>query len=288
MVYSPRELPPPDKLNAPVYQKRHRQEYDVAGLFAVAPCVVTLQCSAVLRRDDLYLKSLDITGFKSFARSTRFEFTPGITALVGPNGSGKSNVVDAIRWCLGEQSARDLRGHRAEDVIYAGSRHVLGAAEVSLTFSASTGESTSPADVTIARRVYRSGDSEYLVDGRKARLRDLLERLRSLGIDGSRHIVVTQGMADALLSAAPIERRSLLEQAAGLSGYRVRRDEARQKLGTTEGNIATIVLVLEELEPRLRSLRRQARAVEDRAEAQEALRSRLHDWFSERWRVASY
>ncbi|HEY8685477.1 MAG TPA: chromosome segregation protein SMC [Chloroflexota bacterium] len=235
---------------------------------------------------NLFLKSLDITGFKSFARTTRFEFTPGITALVGPNGSGKSNVVDAIRWCLGEQSVRDLRGQRAEDVIYAGSRHVLGVAEVSLTFAATTVESSSPAELAIARRLYRSGDSEYLVDGRRARLRDLLDRLRDLGIDGSRHIVVTQGMADALLSAAPTERRSLLEQAAGLSGYRVRRDEARQKLGTTEQNIATIVLVLGELEPRLRTLRRQARAVQDRQEAQTILRGRLHDWYAARWRVA--
>jgi chromosome segregation protein len=229
---------------------------------------------------------LEITGFKSFARSTRFQFTPGITALVGPNGSGKSNVVDAIRWCLGEQSVRDLRGQRTEDVIYAGSRRVLGAAEVSLMFAPSADESSFRGEVSIARRLYRSGESEYLVDGRKARLRDLTDRLRGLGIDGSRHIVVTQGMADALLSAAPAERRSLLEQAAGLSGYRVRRDEARQKLGTTEQNIATIEVVLQEMEPRSRSLRRQARAVQDRAEAQSALHGRLHDWYASRWSAA--
>jgi chromosome segregation protein len=235
----------------------------------------------------LFLKSLDITGFKSFSRSTRFELAPGITALVGPNGSGKSNVVDAIRWCLGEQSIRDLRGQRAEDVIYAGTRQVLGAAEVILTFAPSGVESSSLGDLTIARRLYRSGESEYLVDGRKARLRDLLDKLRALGIDGSRHIVVTQGMADALLSAAPTERRTLLEQAAGLSGYRVRRDEARQKLGTTEQNIATIALVLEELEPRLRALRKQARAVLDREEAQAVLRRRLHDWYAHRWKSAT-
>lgn len=235
---------------------------------------------------DLFLKSLDITGFKSFARSTHFEFTTGITALVGPNGSGKSNVVDAIRWCLGEQSVRDLRGQKAEDIIYAGSRQVLGLAEVSLTFAASENECTSCDEVTVARRLFRSGDSEYLVDGRRVRLRDLMDRLRELGIDGSRHIVVTQGMADALLSAAPVERRSLLEQAAGLSSYRVRRDEARQKLGTTEQNIATIGLVLEELEPRLRALRRQARAVQEREEAQKLLRQRLRAWYIHRWELA--
>lgn len=285
MVYYSRKRTPPDNLNAPVYQKRDRHEYDPVTFFDVVRRPGTLQCSALLRGGDLFLKSLDITGFKSFARSTRFEFTPGITALVGPNGSGKSNVVDAIRWCLGEQSVRDLRGQRAEDVIYAGSRHVLGAAEVSLTFAST--EHETPAEVNVARRLYRSGDSEYLVDGRKARLRDLLDRLRELGIDGSRHIVVTQGMADALLSAAPIERRSLLVQAAGLSGYRVRRDEARQKLGTTEQNIGTIMLVLEELEPRLRTLRRQARAVQEREEAQSIFRSRLHDWYAARWTLAS-
>lgn len=123
------------------------------------------------------------------------------------------------------------------------------------------------------------------MDGRKARLRDVMDRLRGLGIDGSRYIVVTQGMADALLSASPTERRSLLEQAAGLSGYRVRRDEARQKLATTEQNIATMALVLDEMEPRLRALRRQARAVQDRDEAQALLRRRLHDWYASRWKA---
>ena len=234
----------------------------------------------------LFLKSLDIAGFKSFSRGTRFEFAPGITALIGPNGSGKSNVVDAIRWCLGEQSVRDLRGQRAEDVIYAGARQVLGAAEVSLTFSPAREEAPTLSDVTVARRLFRSGESEYLLDGRKVRLRDLTDRVRAIGIDGSRHIVVTQGMADALLSASPTERRSLLEHAAGLSGYRVRRDEARHKLGTTEQNIATIGLVLDEMEPRLRSLRRQARAVQERESAAELLLTRLHDWYASRWQIA--
>ncbi|HEX6508837.1 MAG TPA: AAA family ATPase, partial [Chloroflexota bacterium] len=235
----------------------------------------------------LYLKTLDIAGFKSFARPARFEFPPGIAALVGPNGSGKSNVVDAIRWCLGEQSMRDLRGQRAEDVIYAGPRQILGRAEVSLTFSPSEGAPATGEEVTVSRRLFRSGESDYLIDGQKARLRDVLDALRGIGIDSSRHIVVTQGMADALLSASPAERRSLLEQAGGLGAYRARREEARQKLATTEQNIATIEAVFQELEPRLRVLRRQARAVQDRDEARTLLRSGLSDWFAARWSTLS-
>lgn len=246
-------------------------------------CALTTMCHSPQRSVLLFLKSLEIAGFKSFARPVRLEFSRGITGFVGPNGSGKSNVVDAVRWCLGEQSARDLRAQRAEDVIYAGPRKVLGAAEVTLTFESEPGDDFPRAELAVGRRLYRSGESEYLLNGQKARLRDLTSALRLLGIDSSRNLVVTQGMADALLSASASERRGLLEQAAGLGPYRERRDEAKQKLATTTQNIATIEVVLAEMEPRLRLLRRQARAVQDRDEARSALRERSRDWFSWRW-----
>ncbi|MGI8967730.1 MAG: chromosome segregation protein SMC [Chloroflexota bacterium] len=228
----------------------------------------------------MFLKSIDISGFKSFARPTRFEIPAGITALVGPNGSGKSNVVDAIRWCLGEQSMRDLRGQRSEDVIHSGARRSLGSAEVHLTF---TGEIDSEGDTVTGRRLYRSGESEYLVDGRRVRLRDLQDSVRQIGIDGSQYVVVNQGMTDALLSATPAERRAVLEQAAGLSAYRTRRDEAQQKLSATARNVLTIESVLAELEPRLRTLRRQARAVQERDEARARLGERLALWYACRY-----
>lgn len=222
------------------------------------------------------LRSIHISGFKSFARPTRLELPRGIVALVGPNGSGKSNVVDAVRWCLGEQSMRELRGQRAEDVLYAGPRRRAGVADVALTFEGDV-------EMTVSRRLYGSGESEYLLDGARVRLRDVAQALRRIGIDAGRHVVVNQGMADALLEASPGERRALLEQAAGLAGYRTRRDEARQKLATTDQNVVTIELVLAELEPRLRSLRRQSRAVRERDEAASRLQVALRRWYGRRW-----
>lgn len=184
---------------------------------------------------------------------------------------------------------RDLRGQRSEDVIYAGPRKMLGASEVSLTFeNTGTGSDPSWSELCIARRLYRSGESDYLVNRRKARLRDVVGALHDLGIDSGRHVVVTQGMADSLLSATPLERRALLEQAAGLAGYRDRRDEARHKLATTAQNIETIEAVLAEMEPRLRLLRRQARAIEEREEANARLQARLLAWYGWRWRQASH
>lgn len=175
---------------------------------------------------------------------------------------------------------RDLRGQRAEDLIYAGPRSQLGVAEVVLTFEH---DQSGPGEQSVGRRLYRSGESEYLVDGRRCRLRDVLDFLRRFGIDGAQHVVVNQGMADALLSATSAERRGLLEQAAGLAGYRTRRDEARQKLATTEQNVLTIEAVLAEMEPHLRMLKRQARAVLDRDQARQALGAALERYYAAGW-----
>lgn len=232
----------------------------------------------------LQLKSLYIAGFKSFARPVVLEFPPGITAFVGANGSGKSNVVDAIRWCLGEQSVRDLRGQRTEDVIHAGRRRVLGSAEVSLSF-----EGTGPGeqDLHVSRKLLRSGESEYIVDGSRRRLRDVQASLSHLGIDHPRFVVVSQGMTDFLLSATALERRALLEQAAGLASYRQHREDAAQKLASAERNMVTAEAVLAELDPRVRALQRQVRAIEARDHLVSQLRERERIWYTLRRAEAS-
>ena len=180
---------------------------------------------------------------------------------------------------------RDLRGQSAQDVIYSGNRRTLGMAEVRMAFERSRHDGRETTDeLVVSRRLFRSGDSEYLLDGRRVRLRDVADALRAIGIDDGEHVVVNQGMADALLTASPLDRRGLLEQAAGLAGYRTRRDEARGKLAITRRNVETIESLLGEMEPRLRMLRRQARAVADREEARGRLRTALILWLSWRWR----
>lgn len=245
-----------------------------------------LEWTVPILEADLHLRRLDITGFKSFSKPIRFELRSGITALVGANGSGKSNVVDAIRWCLGEQSARDLRTQRAEDLIYAGPRRAVGAAEVCLTFEADD-EARDWLELAVSRRLYRSGESEYLVNRKRSRLRDVADELRGIGIDSARNVIINQGMADFFLTASPVERRGLLEQAAGLSGYRQRREEALQKLATAGQNLQMVEAVIAEIEPRVRSLRRQARAFEDREQVRERLEAALRALFASRWRSLS-
>lgn len=200
---------------------------------------------------------------------------------MGANGSGKSNIVDAVRWCLGEQNARDLRGQRAEDVIHAGRRRVLGTAEVSLIFE---GEYEPESEIRVSRRLMRSGESDYLINGARRRLRDVQSTLSGLGMDHPRFVVVTQGMTDFLLSATAAERRALLEQAAGLSSYRQRRDEASSKLEAAEQNMVTAEVVLAELEPRIRALQRQVRAIEARDELADRLNRRQSLWYRVRRR----
>jgi chromosome segregation protein len=146
--------------------------------------------------------------------------------------------VDAVRWCLGEQSMRDLRGQRSEDVIYAGPRRSLSFAEVTLTLESETGDHELPwSELAIGRRVHRSGESEYILNGERTRLKDVASALREIDVDAGRYVVVNQGMADSLLVATPAERRALLEHAAGLSAYRTHREEARQKIATTSQNV---------------------------------------------------
>jgi chromosome segregation protein len=167
----------------------------------------------------VYLKSLTLRGFKSFASATTLRFEPGITCVVGPNGSGKSNVVDALAWVMGEQGAKTLRGGKMEDVIFAGTaaRAPLGRAEVSLTIDNSDGAlPIEYTEVTITRTLFRSGASEYQINGEGARLLDIQELLSDSGIGREMHVIVGQGQLDAILSATPEDRRGFIEEAAGV------------------------------------------------------------------------
>ncbi len=222
----------------------------------------------------MYLTSLEISGFKSFAKRTVLTFEPGVTAVVGPNGSGKSNIADAIRWVLGAQSKKAVRGRVATDVIFSGtsSKAAMGLAEVSLTFDNTDRKLPYEFDeVVVTRRLYRSGDSEYLVGGTPVRLGDLQHALAVAGIGAENYTVISQGMVDRTLSQSPYERRSLFEEAAGVRQFYLKRDEARRKLRETATNLARVEDILKELEPRLKTLRRQAHALAQAEETKEKL-----------------
>ena len=209
----------------------------------------------------MYLKSLTLRGFKSFASTTTLEFEPGITCVVGPNGSGKSNVVDALAWVMGEQGAKSLRGGKMEDVIFAGTsgRAPLGRAEVVLTIDNSDGAlPVEHAEVTIARTMFRSGGSDYAVNGRPCRLLDVQELLSDSGIGREMHVVVGQGQLDAVLQATPEDRRGFVEEAAGVLKHRKRKEKAVRKLQATEQNLQRVQDLLGELRRQLKPLGLQA------------------------------
>lgn len=207
------------------------------------------------------LKRLILSGFKSFADKTEFVFEPGLTAIVGPNGCGKSNLVDALKWVLGEQSARSLRGDQMQDVIFAGSgsRPPLGYAEVSLVLDNHTRRFSADTDeVVVTRRLYRSGESEYLLNGEPCRLRDIRDLMLDTGVGRQAYSVIEQGKVDQLLRANPLERRIIFEEAAGISKYKSRRKTAESKLARVEQNLLRVGDIIEEVERQLRSIRYQA------------------------------
>ncbi|MCL1900680.1 MAG: AAA family ATPase, partial [Promicromonosporaceae bacterium] len=211
----------------------------------------------------MHLKTLTLRGFKSFASATTFQFEPGITAVVGPNGSGKSNVVDALAWVMGEQGAKTLRGGKMEDVIFAGTagRPPLGRAEVSLTID-NTDQSLpiEYTEVTISRTLFRSGGSEYAINGASCRLLDIQELLSDSGIGREMHVVVGQGQLDAVLRATPEERRAFVEEAAGVLKHRKRKEKALRKLSQMAANLARLEDLTAELRRQLGPLGRQADA----------------------------
>ena len=228
----------------------------------------------------MFLKSLTVRGFKSFADKTVLEFEPGVTVVVGPNGSGKSNLVDAVAWVLGAQGPRTLRGGKMDDVIFAGtpSRAALGRAEVSLTIDNSSG--LLPIDfteLTITRTLFREGDSEYQLNGAPCRLLDIQELLSDTGIGRQQHVIVGQGQLDAVLNARPEDRRAVIEEAAGILKFRKRRERAERRLESTEGNLLRLNDLLREVRRQLTPLQRQADAARRHGGLVDELRGiRLH------------
>ncbi len=228
-------------------------------------------------RKRVYLKTLTLKGFKSFASATTLRLEPGITCIVGPNGSGKSNVVDALSWVMGEQGAKSLRGGKMEDVIFGGTagRPPLGRAEVSLTIDNTDG--ALPIDyteVTVTRTLFRNGGSEYAINGTQCRLLDVQELLSDSGIGREMHVIVGQGQLDAVLRATPEERRGFIEEAAGVLKHRKRKEKALRKLETMEGNLTRLADLTGEIRRQLGPLGRQAeaarRAAVIQAEARDA------------------
>src|SRR6266568_4371744 len=211
----------------------------------------------------MFLKTLTLKGFKSFAETTQLEMEPGVTVVVGPNGSGKSNVVDAIGWVLGAQAPSTVRSQKMDDVIFAGTakRPALGRAEVSLTIDNSAGLlAIDFTEVTITRTLFRNGDSEYALNGVPCRLLDIQELLSDTGVGRQQHVIVSQGQIDAVLNARPEERRLIIEEAAGVLKYRKRRERAQRRLDATEANFVRLQDLLREIRRQLRPLERQADA----------------------------
>ena len=209
----------------------------------------------------MYLKSIEMQGFKSFADKIKLHFNKGLTSVVGPNGSGKSNISDAVRWVLGEQSAKSLRGSKMEDVIFAGTQHrkPVGFAQVTLTIDNS--DKALPLDyseVTISRRVYRSGESEYFINKTLCRMKDIHELFMNTGVGKEGYSIIGQGRIDEILSNRSEDRRSIFEEAAGIMKYKVRKIEAERKLESTKQNILRIEDIILELESQLEPLRDQA------------------------------
>src|SRR5437867_6016699 len=209
----------------------------------------------------MHLQSLDLLGFKSFADKTTFNFHEGVTAIVGPNGCGKSNLLDAVRWVLGEQSAKSLRGGEMADVIFNGtdSRKPLSFAEVSLTFTDCASElNVDWHDVRVTRRVYRDGNSEYLLNKTPCRLRDIQNLFADTGIARAAYSMMEQGKIDMILSSRPEDRRAVFEEAAGITKYKAQKREALRKLEATEASLLRIGDIIKEVKRQIGSLQRQA------------------------------
>jgi chromosome segregation protein len=235
------------------------------------------------------LRSLEMQGFKTFASRTEFVFAGDITAIVGPNGSGKSNIADAIRWVLGEQSYSLMRAKKTEDVIFSGSeqRSRANLAQATILFDNSDG--WLPIDfseVAITRRAYRDGQNEYLINGQRVRLRDVSELLAQSGLSERTYTMIGQGLVDAALSLKAEERRRLFEEAAGIGLHRSRREEALRRLDTTRRNLERVEDILAELQPRLRSLERQARRMMEYDQIKADLNVLLRDWYGYHWHIA--
>ncbi len=241
----------------------------------------------------MYLQRIEMQGFKTFANRTSLEFLPpkdgnrGTTAIVGPNGSGKSNIADAVRWVLGEQSLKLLRGKKSEDVIFSGSekRARSGFAEASLYLNnEDKAVDIEYSEVVITRRIYRDGESEYLVNKNKVKLQEVLLLLARANFGQRTYSVIGQGMIDAILVASPKERKEFFDEAAGVKQYQLKRESAVRKLDASEENLKQAELVLAEIEPRMRSLGRQVRRLEERANLENELKELSVLYFGSQWK----
>src|SRR3990172_653112 len=228
------------------------------------------------------LKSLELHGYKTFASKTHFEFAEGITTIVGPNGSGKSNIADAIRWVLGEQSYGLLRGKKTEDMIFAGSEQRPRAGMASATITFDNGDGGLPIDYTeiaIARHAYRDGGNEYLLNDQHVRLKDIEELLAQTGLAERTYTVIGQGLVDVALPLKPEDRRRLFEEAAGIGLYRARREDALRRLEATQHNLERVQDILAELQPRVRSLERQAKRASEFDTIRQELKDVVRLWY---------
>ena len=224
----------------------------------------------------MYLKRLEMQGFKSFADKTVLEFMPGITSVIGPNGSGKSNISDAIRWVLGEQSMKSLRGAKSEDIIFAGTqnRKSLGFAEASLIFDNTDGKlPVEYTEVTVTRKIYRSGESGYYINKTPCRLKDVLELFMDTGIGKDGYSIIGQGKIDEILSNKSEDRRHIFEEAAGIVKYRVRKAESEKKLEHTKLNLLRINDILSEIESNIEPLKLQSEKAKKFLNLREELKS---------------
>ena len=240
----------------------------------------------------MYLKCLEIIGFKSFARRSILEFPKpekgdlSIAAIVGPNGVGKSNLVESIRWALGEQSLKSLRGKKIQDIIFSGSikKTRLNLAEVTLFFNNEDG--AAPIDYkefTVTRRIYRNGESEYLINKNKVRLQDILLLLAKSNFGQKSYSVVSQGMVDRILQSSPLERKRFFDEATGIKQYEIKKDEALRKIERSQINLQQANIALSEISPHLRSLTRQINKLEKRKEIEERLIKLQNKYYGVLW-----
>ena len=232
------------------------------------------------------LKSIELNGFKTFATKSAFEFADEVTVIVGPNGSGKSNIADAVRWVLGEQSYKMLRGKKTADMIFSGSEERAQAGMATATIVFDNTDGWLPIDfseVSITRRAYRDGKNEYLINGQQVLLRDINELLAQSGLAERTYTIIGQGLVDAALALKAEERRNLFEEAAGIGLYRSRREDAEKRLEKTRRNLERVEDILAELKPRLRSLERQASRSEKHAQVKEDLQVLMREWYGYHW-----
>ncbi|MEG0379270.1 MAG: AAA family ATPase, partial [Eubacterium sp.] len=223
----------------------------------------------------MYLKKLALAGFKSFAEPVELDFLKGVSAIVGPNGSGKSNITDAIRWVLGEQSTKSLRGKKMEDVIFSGTekKQALGYAEVTLTLDNTSGFIKDNLDeIAITRRLFRSGDSEYRMNQKNCKLKDIHELFMDTGLGKNGYSLISQGGIENIINSSPQELRGIVEEAVGIVNYKTKKQEAEKKLENTQNNLERLKDILEEIEKQLKPLKAQSEKAKEYLELREALK----------------